>query len=88
MVYTGWCQQQTCKTLLLQMSHLKSFSAENIFFLLFCVVSFFLFATHVAFQMFTKKVFQVERHSEIFLFINLCDAILWQDFRVYSTDNK
>ena len=51
-------------------------------FYLFCVVPFFLFAIHEAFQMFTKKVFQVERHTEIFLLINLCDTIHGQDFRV------
>ena len=43
-VYWVVSLHQTCKTLFLQMSHLKSFPAENIsFFLLFCVVSFFLF---------------------------------------------
>ena len=52
-------------------------------FYLFCVVPFFLFATpYEAFQMFTKKVFQVERHTEVFLPINLCDTIHEQDFRV------
>ena len=38
MVYTGWCLHQTCKTLFLQMPHLKSFSAQNISFLTFFVL--------------------------------------------------
>ena len=43
-VYWVVSLHQMCKTLLLQMPHIKSFSAENVsFFLLFCVVSFFLF---------------------------------------------
>ena len=52
MVYIGWCLHQMCKTLFLQMSHLKSFSAENISFL---GISLYLFI-HAAFEMFTKKL--------------------------------
>ena len=37
-MYTGWCLHQTCKTLFMQMSHLKSFSAINISFLTFFVL--------------------------------------------------
>ena len=81
-VYWVVSLHQTCKTLFLQMSHLKSFPAENISFFYFFVLflSFCLLKSPHGLSNVYQKVFPVERHSEVFLLINLCDTIYEQDF--------
>ena len=68
--------------------HIINFCLLKIYIFLFFVsfLSFAFLKNQVVFWMINETMFQVERHTEIFLLINLSYTILGQDFRVQFID--